>query len=140
MKNLSPLLLGLCAMLMASPQSVLADDTDATTQTAPADGSNTAQRMERMKEVFAQLDLTPEQKQQIRQIRLTVTDKVQRRQEVMAVLTADQKEKLRQILQQYRANGGDGAPTATVSGTHAGGATTGASGAGDGSDLAPGAN
>ncbi|MCE0497019.1 MAG: hypothetical protein LV481_03625 [Methylacidiphilales bacterium] len=129
MKTLSPLLLCLCAVLMAPPAIALADD-DTSASPATSD-TNTAQRAQFMKNAFAQLDLTPDQKQQIRQIRQTVTDKIQRHQEVMAVLTPEQKEKLRQLIQQYRSSNG-GAAAAT--------ANTGDTGVGDGSDLAPGAN
>src|SRR5580658_4523065 len=105
MKTLSPLLLCLCAVLMASFPCAVADDSTAS-QTTSTDGTNTGvtpgQRLQRIKEVFAQLNLTDEQKQQIKQIRQTVTDKTQRRQQIMAVLTPDQKQKLRQFFQQYR--------------------------------------
>jgi len=131
MKTLSPLLLCLCVVLMASPAIAQTDDSTSPSQTTPSDGTNTgvdaSQRRERIKEAFAQLNLTDEQKQQIKQIRQTVSDKTQRRQQIMAVLTLDQKQKLRQFFQQYRNNGGGAA-----------GGNTGD--AGDGSDLAPGAN
>ncbi len=135
MKTLSPLLLCLCAVLMAAPQFALADDGATTpTQSAPTEGGNGGGG------------------QQIKQIRATVTDKTQRRQQVMAVLTPEQKQKLIQILMQYRNSGGAtagtgfggtgaGAGAGTPSGG-TGGGTSGSTGgvAGDGSDLAPGAN
>ena len=70
-----------------------------------------------MKEMLAQLDLTDTQKGQIKQIRATVTDRKERRQQIMAVLTQDQKAKLIQMFQQYRseheaANGGTVTPSA----------------------------
>ena len=108
-----------------------ADDNAPPSQSVPSDGTNTgtdaSQRREHIKEAFAQLNLTDEQKQQIRHIRQTVTDKVQRQQEVMAVLTPEQRQKLRQLFQQYRSNYGG-----------ASAANTGDNGAVDGSDLAPG--
>jgi Spy/CpxP family protein refolding chaperone len=126
MKTLSPLLLCLCAALMVSPTSAVADDSTPPSQTAPSDGTNTgtdaSQRRQRFQEIIAQLNLMDEQKQQIRHIRQTVTDQTQRRQQIMAVLTPEQRQKLRQFFQQNRSNGG----------------TTGE--AADGSDLAPGAN
>jgi Spy/CpxP family protein refolding chaperone len=157
MKTLSPLLLCLCAVLMAAPQFALADDGATTpTQSAPTEGGNggggQAEKLQHLKDAMAQLDLTDTQKQQIKQIRATVTDKTQRRQQVMAVLTPEQKQKLIQILMQYRNSGGAtagtgfggtgaGAGAGTPSGG-TGGGTSGSTGgvAGDGSDLAPGAN
>jgi Spy/CpxP family protein refolding chaperone len=150
MKTRYPLLLCLCAVLIASPSIARADD-----ETPPSQGQNTPaseltpaqkyERMQRMKAIFAQLNLTDDQKQQIREIRQTVTDPAQRHQEVMAVLTPDQKEKLKELFQQNRNNNGGGGAGGETGGGNGSGATgTTASnspgGAGDGSDLAPGAN
>jgi len=147
-KTLSPLLLCLCAVLVASPQSVRADDTTPPSQAPPSDGSNAdavkAQRQERIREAFAQLDLTDDQKQQIREIRQTVTDIPERRRQIWAVLTPEQKQKLIELLPGFRNSGAAATTPAETPAAPASSATTtpgtSSSGAGDGSDLAPGAN
>jgi Spy/CpxP family protein refolding chaperone len=69
---------------------------DTTTNQAKGD------KRERFKEAMAQLNLTDVQKQQIEQIRSTVTDRKERRQQIMGVLTPDQKTKLWQMIQNYK--------------------------------------
>ena len=46
--------------------------------------------------------LTDAQKDRIKQIRATVTDRKERRQQIMAVLTPDQKAKLKELIQEHR--------------------------------------
>jgi Spy/CpxP family protein refolding chaperone len=132
MKTFSPPLLCLCAVLMAPPAIALADDATSSGQTS--DGTNTStntgQKRELMREAFAQLDLTTDQRLEIRHIRQTVTDPTERHKEIVAVLTPEQKEKLKAFFQQHRNSAGTG-------GTETNG---GPNDAGDGSDLAPGAN
>jgi len=122
------------AATVLSLQTVRADDLSAGGQTAPSTGASDGtapaqgqgQRWQRFKEAMAQLDLTEAQKALIKQIRATVTDKKERRQQVLAVLTPDQKAKLRQLILAHR----DGA--------QAGGAQT--TSTGDDTPLAPDAN
>jgi Spy/CpxP family protein refolding chaperone len=116
-------LVGVC--LVAAP-SLRADDTSTIDQSAPATASGSTatapstgqqgERMGRFKAALAQLDLTDAQKAQIKQIYTTVTDRKERRQQIVAVLTPDQKAKLRQLIQEHReqmqANGGTAAAPA----------------------------
>ena len=81
-----------------SGQSISSADTTGTN----AAGDGQGQRLERLKEVLAQLDLTDAQKTQIQQIRSTVPAGHERRQEILAVLTPDQKTKLRELIQAHR--------------------------------------
>ena len=92
----------LCLFLVAaSLATVSADTTPSTTGTAtPVDTQG--QRMEKFKAALEQLGLTDAQKAQIKQIRATVTDRRERRQQIMAVLTSNQKEKLRQMIMDHR--------------------------------------
>jgi len=97
------------ALAIIPSQIVLADDDSTTSSTSPSTGSTNSgdngeqgQRAERFKQVLAQLDLTDAQKAQIKQIFTTVTDRKERRQQIVAVLTPDQKAKLREIIQERR--------------------------------------
>ena len=120
------------AATVLSLQSIRADDATSGSQTAPSTGASDGaapaqgqgQRLQRFKEAMAQLDLTDAQKAQIKEIRATVTDKTERHQQVLAVLTPDQKAKLRQLIMAHR----DGTQT------------TGAQTTGDDAPLAPDAN
>ena len=58
--------------------------------------------MEKFKAAMEKLDLTEAQKAQIKQIHATVTDKKERRQQIMAVLTPDQKQKLMEMIKEHR--------------------------------------
>jgi Spy/CpxP family protein refolding chaperone len=108
----------------ASLRMAVADDatapatgsTNASSGTAPAEGQG--ERFEKLKAALAQLDLSDAQKEQIKQIRATVTDRKERRQEIFAVLTPEQRTKLWQMIQEHRnqTQGGEGA-TAAPSGT-----------------------
>ena len=71
---------------------------------APGTGSgDKSQRMEAVKEAFDQLGLTDAQKAQIKQIRASTQPGKERREQIMAVLTPDQKSKLMEMIQQYMA-------------------------------------
>jgi Spy/CpxP family protein refolding chaperone len=137
MKTLSPLLWCVCVLLMVFPATVLADDDTAPSQTAPSDGANpgpgAGQRGVNIRALLAQLNLTGDQKQQIKQIMQTVPAGPQRRRQILAVLTPEQKQKLRQLLHPGR-NGG-GAAVAGNNGNGGGNDQT-----DDVSDLSPGAN
>jgi Spy/CpxP family protein refolding chaperone len=65
------------------------------------------QRGEKWKKAFAQLDLTEAQKSQIKQIRASTSPGKERRQQIMAVLTPAQKEKLVSMIKASRADQGD---------------------------------
>ena len=81
----------------------MADDGTASGPSASTNGATTgaqAQRIERIKQAFAQLGLTDAQKEQIKQIRASVTDRKERREEILNVLTPDQKAKLRELRQE----------------------------------------
>jgi Spy/CpxP family protein refolding chaperone len=65
-----------------------------------------------MQRFFDQLGLSDAQKQQIAQIRQTVTDRQQRRDAIRAVLTPDQQAKFDQMRAQFRNNRGGGGPGA----------------------------
>jgi len=106
----------LVGAVMGIPQQMaLAQESTASSQTASSSGATASgttstpgagqgQRMERLKAALAQLDLTDAQKEQIQQIRGSVTDRKERRQQIMAVLTPDQKAKL-VAMWQARKNG-----------------------------------
>jgi Spy/CpxP family protein refolding chaperone len=100
MKN-SLLLLSLLITLVSAPvlSAQTAAGTNATSATAPSDNG---QRAEKMRAALEQLDLTDAQKQQIKQIRATTQPGKERRQQIMAVLTPDQKQKLIAMLKDYR--------------------------------------
>jgi Spy/CpxP family protein refolding chaperone len=61
-----------------------------------------------MQRMFDQLGLTDAQKQQIAQIRQTVTDRQQRREAIRNVLTPEQQAKWEQLRAQFRTNSGGG--------------------------------
>jgi len=105
---LSAFLIG-SALTTSSLQLASADDTAGSSQGTSSGGSTNsagtgaqAQRFERVREALAQLDLSDAQKEQIKQIRSSVTDRQERRQQIMAVLTEEQKAKLRQLIQEHR--------------------------------------
>jgi Spy/CpxP family protein refolding chaperone len=105
--SLMPLLF-LGAALAALPlETVLADDTAASGQTTPSDSTpGTGQNSHHgFKKALAQLNLTDAQKQQIKQIRASVTDKKERRQQVWQVLTPDQQAKLKELRRERKEGG-----------------------------------
>ncbi len=93
--------------------SVYADDTGTTT---PPSNNTTGDAPEQdgehhghfWREAFEQLDLTDAQKAQIKQIRDDTQPGRERRQQIMAVLTSEQRDKLKQLIEQHRAQHGDG--------------------------------
>jgi Spy/CpxP family protein refolding chaperone len=89
---------------------VHAQDASGSTGASASQGQD--QRMAKWKAAFDQLDLTDAQKNQIKQIRSSVTDKQQRRQQIMAVLTPEQKQRLFQMIKDNR-----GAAQSGTSGT-----------------------
>ena len=116
-------LLLLCFLFTGTALPALCDDTsnlsaDPSTS-APADGSTNGaageqgQRGERWKAALAQLNLSDAQKAQIKQIRATVTDRKERRQQVLAVLTPEQKAQLKTLWQEHRAQTGTGQAAGT---------------------------
>jgi len=107
--RLFPVVILVTAVIMAPLPVILADDDMTSGPSEPATGSTSGtgtgaqgERGARWKAVFAQLDLTEAQKAQIKQIRANFPAGKERRQQIMAVLTPDQKAKLAQMLQQYR--------------------------------------
>ncbi len=78
------------------------DDTTAAQGGAATGG----EKRGKWREAFAQLGLSDAQKEQIKQIRASTSPGRERRQQIMGVLTPDQKEKLRQLIQNYRAQQG----------------------------------
>ena len=96
------------ALVIASAPVLFAQDTGSSTSptATPADGNRTSgdgQHTGKWKAVFGQLDLTDAQKSQIKQIRANTQPGPDRRQQIMAVLTPDQKQKLISLLKEYQA-------------------------------------
>jgi Spy/CpxP family protein refolding chaperone len=110
------------ALAAASLQMARADDATTPDQTAGASNGASGttptaeqmQRFERFKAALEALNLTDDQKAKIKQIRATVTDRKERRHEIIAILTPDQKAKLWQMIKEHREEnqGGTGATTA----------------------------
>jgi Spy/CpxP family protein refolding chaperone len=103
------------ALATAPLQFVAADDDTMSGQTAPVAGTSQGQgeRADKWRVAFEQLDLTDAQKAQIKQIRASVPKSKERRQQIMAVLTPDQKAKLRQMFQAHRGENQSGGDSAT---------------------------
>jgi Spy/CpxP family protein refolding chaperone len=99
--KISLLSLALVFTLMSAPV-VFAQSTNAPAATAPSNNAGNGQRAKKIKAALDQLDLTDSQKQQIQQIRANTQPGKERRQQIMAVLTPDQKQKLISMLQEYR--------------------------------------
>ncbi len=102
------LFLTLACTALSSPM-LFAQSTGTTTPPAPTTPSGTSgasgntatgDRAEKMKAALEQLDLTATQKAQIKQIRANTEPGRERRQQIMAVLTPDQKQKLIAMLKQ----------------------------------------
>jgi Spy/CpxP family protein refolding chaperone len=91
----------LCLLFaVASLVTVSADSTTTTTPATAAPSATQQQRAEKFKAALEKLNLTDAQKDQIKQIRASVTDRRERRQQIMAVLTPDQKEKLKEMIKE----------------------------------------
>jgi Spy/CpxP family protein refolding chaperone len=97
----------------ASLEIFAADDTSTTASASGADATTGAdgKKAERWRAAFEQLSLTDEQKTRIQQIRTSVTDRKERRQQIMGVLTPDQKTKLKELIRQSRSNAQTGGTT-----------------------------
>jgi Spy/CpxP family protein refolding chaperone len=100
--KISLLSVALVFTLAATPV-VFAQSTNAPSATAPSGGDGNGQRGEKLKAALEQLNLSDAQKQQIQQIRANTQPGKERRQQIMAVLTPEQKQKLISMLQEYRA-------------------------------------
>ena len=74
----------------------------------PGNQGQNGRGQQRMQQMIAQLGLTPDQQQQIQQIRATITDRQERREAIMKVLTPDQQVKYQQMRGQGRNRGGGG--------------------------------
>ena len=111
----------LVGALMGLPQQTALAQDDSGPTTPSTGSTNTGgtctqgQGKGRLKAALAQLDLSDAQRQQIKQIRSTVTDRKERRQEIMALLTPDQKAKLVAMIQARR-NASQGATTTASTG------------------------
>lgn len=85
-----------------------------TSMTPPPPGPDNGQpqgpggRGARMQQIYDQLGLTDAQKQQIAQIRQTVTDRQQRREAIRNVMTPEQQTQFDQLRAQLRNNRGGG--------------------------------
>ena len=101
-KSLLPLSL-VFAIVFSPLFAQTSSSTNAPAATTPSGGGGNGQRAEKMKAALEQLNLSDAQKQQIQQIRASTQPGKERRQQIMAVLTPDQKQKLISMLQQYRA-------------------------------------
>jgi len=112
------LLLASAALTAIPAQTILAQDNSTSGPTSLSGGSTNnggtdeqGRRFGPFRRLLAQLDLTEAQKAQIKQIFLTVTDPKERRQEIVAVLTPEQKARLRELIKQHRENDQSGADT-----------------------------
>ena len=99
--------LGFAAVLsFAGLRPALANDSTPDTSNSSDSGTssnpNQDARREMMKKAFAQLDLTDAQKKQMAEIHQNVSDPAERRQQIMAVLTPDQKAKLAAMIKAHR--------------------------------------
>jgi len=77
------------------------DEMDDSSSTAPTD--STGSTPGRHHHLLAQLGLSDEQKAQIKQIFQSTTDRKERRQQIKAILTPEQKMQLRQLIRERRA-------------------------------------
>ena len=115
MKNPLFCLLALGIGLATAPVSTAKADDTTNLAAGPTDstgGDAQGERGERIRKAFAALDLTDAQKEQIKTIRANTQPGKDRRQQVMAVLTPEQKAKLMQMLQQYKSEKQAGAGAA----------------------------
>jgi len=95
------------SVLAPSGAQVLAQTADdemgdsSSSSTAPTD--STGSTPGRHHHLLAQLGLSDEQKAQIKQIFQSTTDRKERRQQIKAILTPEQKMQLRQLIRERRA-------------------------------------
>ena len=113
------------AALAAIPlQAVLADDGAPAGQSTPSDGpdassgnATTGQHDHpRLRKLFTKLDLSDAQKERIKQIRGGVTDRKERREEILNVLTPEQKAKLRELIERRKNGAHPGAGSSSTPG------------------------
>lgn len=113
--SLIPLFFVGAALIVLPARVALADaaPTPATgstpTPSEPTGGKG--DRGEKLKAALAQLNLTDDQKAKIKDIFTNVTDHKERRQQIAAVLTPDQKQKLKATIHERREAQGKGATT-----------------------------
>ncbi len=89
--------------MLASAPTLFAQEAGSTNAPASAAPAGGGERAGKWKAVFEQLDLSEAQKEQIKQIRASTQPGKERRQQIMAVLSPEQKQKLVSLLQEYRA-------------------------------------
>jgi Spy/CpxP family protein refolding chaperone len=80
-----------------------AGSTSSSSEPAQATGSDNGQRTGKWKAILEQLDLSDAQKTQIKQIRANTQPGPDRRHQIMAVLSPDQKQKLISLLKDDQA-------------------------------------
>jgi Spy/CpxP family protein refolding chaperone len=109
----APLLSLILALAMISSPALFAQDAGSDTSSSgtsagsgDTSGAGNGQRGGKWKEAFQKLDLTEAQKEQIKQIRTSTSPGKERRQQIMAVLTPAQKEKLVAMIKSNRADQG----------------------------------
>jgi Spy/CpxP family protein refolding chaperone len=110
--SILPLFFAGVALMVLSPRTTLADATTSAGSTTSGSSGTQGERGERWRAALAALDLTDAQKAQIKQIRSTVTDRKERFEQIKAVLTPEQKAKLREMIQERR-NSGSATPAST---------------------------
>lgn len=100
----------LALALLSSPvlfaQDATPDTPSSDTPVGTGDTSGGAQRGGKWREAFEKLDLSDAQKEQIKQIRTSTSPSKERRQQIMAVLTPAQKERLVAMIKAHRADQG----------------------------------
>ncbi len=113
----SALLLVGSALVAIPFQVTRADDSATANLSAPATTTPTGDkgaRLEKLKADLAQLDLNDDQKAKIKDIFTTVPAGKERRQQIVALLTPEQKEKLKAMIKERRDADGGGATTTPV--------------------------
>ena len=110
-----PLVFMGAVLLATSPQRVLGGDLAAPAPATPTDGAAPSTgdgqgHAGRFRGALKSLDLSEQQKGQIKQIISSTTDKKERRHQIWAVLTPEQQAKLKALRQQHK----DGTGTASA--------------------------
>jgi Spy/CpxP family protein refolding chaperone len=96
--SLLSLLLG--AALIAIPCQTVRSDDD--TSSDISSSSTTGDTHPRRGKILAELNLTDAQKQQIKQIWSTTTDRKERRRQIWQILTHEQRDKLKELRQEHK--------------------------------------
>jgi Spy/CpxP family protein refolding chaperone len=98
--------LALCLIAAAALPTLAQTTNSEPAATTPLVGAGstatTDDRREKLKEALAQLNLTENQQAMIRNIRASTSPGKERREQIIAVLTPDQKEKLKQMIGTWR--------------------------------------